>query len=607
MVFYGKGLFLFLRFDYFMMFIYEGTALSITCYAFDQNPAEISTALPLTRFQSTASYSQSSAFPATNLRTTPTSRQTPKRPTTTTTTTTTTTSSSTTQVTTPLTTPPPTTSTLQQHPTPAKTSTIEAKVPDSSLGTTPVLELNITTKKTFSATAIVLISIGFGLFVTVTVPVVIILALKCMSNKQNVDHAANVQMSNIGNNFNSETNSDLQTFPDTDSLRYESLQKRTADDSYTNLQMSTGNQNNHLQHLYVGDSSTAHRNKNVSATTDNESHYENSSSQPLSVNSSPRYESLKSRTECNGCTYSASNEINICSNGSTTGTRLGIRNTIVPDDQIVQCVCDLQSQSPTHITVHYDGPGYRNCGTTLLLNPLAFSCDDGSSSFVLPIARLFFEKVTPKTMDEDYKVNITCNETGEEPPEGTTQISSTLQPTLRRLPQHKHQNHLHREKHRSYHKQQHHQALINPIKTPAKTSTKEPKDPDSSPGTTPVLESNITKTKTFSTTGGAANRKKLTMQPMFRCPISENNYNPETNNDLQTLPDTDSLRYETLQKRTAHDSYTNLQISTRTVGNQPNHLQPFCVGDTSTDSRNENVSATTDNESHYENSSSQPF
>ncbi|XP_052790069.1 uncharacterized protein LOC128224285 isoform X2 [Mya arenaria] len=234
---------------------------------------------------------------ATNLRTTPTSRQTPKRPTTTTTTTTTTTSSSTTQVTTPLTTPPPTTSTLQQHPTPAKTSTIEAKVPDSSLGTTPVLELNITTKKTFSATAIVLISIGFGLFVTVTVPVVIILALKCIrSNKQNVDHAANVQMSNIGNNFNSETNSDLQTFPDTDSLRYESLQKRTADDSYTNLQMSTGNQNNHLQHLYVGDSSTAHRNKNVSATTDNESHYENSSSQPLSVNSSPRYESLKSRT-----------------------------------------------------------------------------------------------------------------------------------------------------------------------------------------------------------------------------------------------------------------------------------------------------------------------
>ncbi|WAQ95257.1 hypothetical protein MAR_027947 [Mya arenaria] len=352
--------------------------------------------------------------------------------------------------------------------------------------------------------------------------------------------------------------------------------------------------------------------------------------------------------ECNGCTYSSSNEINICSAGSTTGMRFGIRNNEVPTDQIVKCVCDLHAQSPTNINFYFDGPGYDNCGTRLYLNPRVFSCHDGSSSFVLPTAtRLYFEK--------QYAVNITCYKIGEEPPEGTTKFFSTMQPTLLQsttsnspssafpstnlrtsptstqtskppttttttlssLP-----THITTPLTKPSTLQSHH--------TSAKTSTREPKDPDSSPGTTPVLESNITKTKTFSTTAIVlisigfglfvtvtvpvviilalkcmrSCKQKVHHEVNVQMSNIGNNSNPETNKYLQTFTDTDSLRYESLQNRTADKSYTNLQVST---GNQPNHLQPLYVVDSSPGRLNENATTTTDNESHYENSSSQPL
>ncbi|WAR06836.1 hypothetical protein MAR_016794 [Mya arenaria] len=129
-------------------------------------------------------------------------------------------------------------------------------------------------------------------------------------------------------------------------------------------------------------------------------------------------------TEADGCTYSSNNEINICNAGTLTGTEIGIRNNNVPNDTLASCVCDIQAQSQTNITVFFDGPGYTTCGTKLYLQKTIYSCKDGSSIIGSETNRLTLKK--SYTFNDEwcmllradiYNMAITCYGINEELPE----------------------------------------------------------------------------------------------------------------------------------------------------------------------------------------------
>ncbi|WAQ95299.1 hypothetical protein MAR_027989 [Mya arenaria] len=289
--------------------------------------------------------------------------------------------------------------------------------------------------------------------------------------------------------------------------------------------------------------------------------------------------------ESNGCTYSSNNVINICSAGSTSGTRIGIRNKNVPNDKVVQCVCDLQAQSPTNFTVFFDGPGFNNCGTSVILYTNTYSCLDANTVAIDNIKFTFIGSTYLRTSPTLTYTSKPPPPTSPPPPPTTTPSTTQITTSLRTS------------------------STLQSLLTPSKTSTRVPKDPDLSLGITHVFESNITITKTFSTTAivlisigfglfvtvtipvviilALKRRCKQIVDHAANVRMTNigNNYNPETNNDLQTYPDTDSLRYESLQNRTAENSYTNMQMLT---GNQNKHLQHLYVGDSSTSNGNKN-------------------
>ncbi|WAR06834.1 hypothetical protein MAR_016792, partial [Mya arenaria] len=127
------------------------------------------------------------------------------------------------------------------------------------------------------------------------------------------------------------------------------------------------------------------------------------------------------------CIYSSSYEVNICSAGSASGKRVGIRNSDVPNDAIVNCSCDIQSQGPVNIDVLFDGPGHDNCGTRLYLQNVVFSCHSGPTTIVSTTTRLNFVKTY---LDNDKwcmffdagekNISITCYGIGDQLTEITT-------------------------------------------------------------------------------------------------------------------------------------------------------------------------------------------
>ncbi|XP_052807619.1 integumentary mucin C.1-like [Mya arenaria] len=80
--------------------------------------------------------------------------------------------------------------------------------------------------------------------------------------------------------------------------------------------------------------------------------------------------------------------------------------------------------------MYFDGPGYDNCGTSLLINNRKFSCHDGTTLMELHRERLYFKKLSPQNDEwcmflqpEGVNMSITCYNIGKEPPEMTITTS----------------------------------------------------------------------------------------------------------------------------------------------------------------------------------------
>ncbi|XP_053397989.1 uncharacterized protein LOC123553612 [Mercenaria mercenaria] len=153
---------------------------------------------------------------------------------------------------------------------------------------------------------------------------------------------------------------------------------------------------------------------------------------------------LTSAKGVGGCSFTSQNipVVPFCKNHIRNGKAIVVASNDVPQNQEVNCVCDVKVAGTEELLVNYESPDYTNCGVQLQIENMLYSCQDSVSNINVsdkPQFQMMYTKSTStsnpdicillKSISSDASsIKVTCEETYDQ---SVTFKPTTVQQTSR--------------------------------------------------------------------------------------------------------------------------------------------------------------------------------